>query len=116
DYRVKFLPAEDLAEVSLTLEKGEAIQLLDFDLHGRDAYSDFQADGQWMIEDGRGKWLPDKGKASLRYRVRISNQRKSGSYDARMTENWVLMRGDDLVPTARASLRPNVELISRLQF
>ena len=116
DYRVKFLPAEDLAEVSLTLEKGEAVQLLDFDLHGRDAYSDFQADGQWTLEDGRGKWLPGKGKTSLRYRVRISNQRSSGRYDARMTEDWLLMRGDDLVPTARASLRPGVELVSRLQF
>ena len=34
DYRVKFLPAEDQAEVSLTLEDGQAVQLLDFNLGG----------------------------------------------------------------------------------
>lgn len=116
DYRVKFLPAEDLAEVSLTLEKGETVQLLDFNLGEATTFSDFQADGQWNLADGRGRWQPASGKASLRYRVRISNQRKSGSYDARLTEDWVLMRGDDLVPPVRASLRDGVELISRLQF
>ncbi|KHL70711.1 hypothetical protein SF06_07950 [Pseudomonas flexibilis] len=116
DYRVKFLPAEDQAEVSLTVEKGEAVHLLDFNLGEATTFSDFQADGQWRLADGRGRWQPSSGKASLRYRVRISNQRSSGSYDARMTEDWVLMRGDDLVPPARASLRDGVELISRLQF
>lgn len=116
DYRVKFLPAEDQAEVSLTVEKGEAVHLLDFNLGEATTFSDFQADGQWSVADGRGRWQPSSGKASLRYRVRISNQRSSGSYDARMTEDWVLMRGDDLVPPARASLRDGVELISRLQF
>lgn len=116
DYRVKFLPAEDQAEVSLTLENGQAVQLLDFNLKEEGVYSDFQADGQWTLEEGRGKWMPGKGKASLRYRVRVSNQRGSGNYDARMTEDWVLMRGDDLVPAARAALRPGVELVSRLQF
>lgn len=116
DYRVKFLPAEDQAEVSLTLEDGQAVQLLDFNLKEEGVYSDFQADGQWTLEEGRGKWMPGKGKATLSYRVRISNQRSSGNYDARMTEDWVLMRGDDLVPPARAALRPGVELVSRLQF
>ncbi|HLV17523.1 MAG TPA: hypothetical protein VKY70_08640 [Pseudomonas sp.] len=116
DYQVKFLPAEDLAEVSLTLENGAAVQLLDFNLGEESAYSDFQADGQWSLENGRGKWQPGEGKASLRYRVKVSNQRSSGSYDARMTEDWVLMRGDDLVPPARAALRPGVELVSRIQF
>jgi hypothetical protein len=33
-----------------------------------------------------------------------------------MTPNWALLRGDDLVPPARADIDPNVELVSRLQF
>jgi len=48
--------------------------------------------------------------------VRVSHRRESGAYDARMTADWALLRGDDLVPAARLSQADGVELVSRLQF
>ncbi|MEK1904851.1 MAG: hypothetical protein AAAB13_03660 [Pseudomonas sp.] len=117
DYLVRFLPESDQAEVSLTLEKADGVRSLTFDLGDKGYFSDFKADGSWQ-QDGeeKGSWLPGKGKSTLTYRVRISHPRKSGSYDARMTPDWALFRGDDLVPSARMVKDDDVELVSRLQF
>lgn len=117
DYRVKFLPASDQAEVSLTLEKGEPVTSLSFDLGEKGYYSDFSGDGQWTQESPeRGVWQPGKGKATLTYRVRISHPREDGRFDARITEDWALLRGDDLVPSAKLRQQDGTELVSRLTF
>ncbi|WP_375738915.1 hypothetical protein [Pseudomonas boanensis] len=115
DYQVRFLPESDQAEVSLTLEQGEAVRHLRFDLGDKGYYSDFKATGSWQQEDlGHGTWTPAAGKASLSYRVRISHPREDGRFDARMTPDWALLRGDDLVPSARLDLVEGNELVSRM--
>lgn len=117
DYQVRFLPDSDQAEVSLTLEEGERIRSLDFDLGEQGYYSDFSADGQWTQDSpGRGIWQPAKGEATLTYRVRVSRPRGDDRFDARMTEDWALLRGDDLVPSAVLRQQGKTELVARLQF
>lgn len=119
DYHVRLLPQSDQAEVRLTLAQGAAVRSLDFDLGDGSHYSDFKADGQWQLTEGkqaRGVWRPATDKASLTYRVRISHGRKSGSFDTRMTPSWALMRGDDLVPPAKLDQQDGIELVSRLEF
>ncbi|MBV7568527.1 hypothetical protein [Pseudomonas sp. PDM27] len=119
DYHVRLLPQNDQAEVRLTLAQGSAVRSLDFDLGDGSHYSDFKADGQWQLTPGkaaRGVWRPAADKASLTYRVNINHGRKNGSFDARMTPHWALMRGDDLVPPARLDQQDGIELVSRLEF
>lgn len=117
DYKVRFLPEEDQAEVQLILEEGEAVRSLQFDLGDEGYYSDFEADGEWLQETPeQGVWQPSEGKARLSYRVRISHPRDNGRFDARMTDDWALFRGDDLVPPARLNQKDGVELISRIAF
>lgn len=117
DYQVRFLPESDQAEVSLTLEQADLVRSLTFDLGDKGYYSDFQADGSWQLEGaGQGVWQPGKGKSTLSYKVRISHPRKSGSFDARMTKDWALLRGDDLVPSAHLIKDDQIELVARLQF
>lgn len=119
DYHVHLLPQSDQAEVRLTLAQGSAVRSLDFDLGDGSRYSDFKADGQWQLTPGkaaRGVWHPTADKASLTYRVNISHGRKSGSFDTRMTPNWALMRGEDLVPAAKLDQQDGIELVSRLEF
>ncbi|MGF6136459.1 hypothetical protein [Pseudomonas laurylsulfatiphila] len=119
DYHVRLLPQSDQAEVRLTLAQGSAVRSLDFDLGDGSHYSDFKADGQWQLTPGkaaRGVWRPAADKASLTYRVNIDHGRKNGSFDTRMTPNWALMRGDDLVPAARLDQQDGIELVSRLEF
>ncbi|WP_434701069.1 hypothetical protein [Pseudomonas sp. D1-36] len=119
DYQVHLLPQSDQAEVRLTLARGSAVRSLDFDLGDDGRYSDFKADGQWQLTSGkasRGVWRPAADKASLTYRVRISESRKNGSFETRMTPGWALLRGDALVPPAKLDQQDGVELVSRLAF
>lgn len=118
DFNVKFVPEQDVAEVEMLITDGSAIRYFDFNLGDDEHYSDFTTDAQasWEEEGGRGVWRPAAGKARLSYKVRVSHQRKSGRFDARMTENWALLRGDDLVPAARFSKTDGVQLSSRLTF
>ncbi|MFO2464716.1 hypothetical protein OOJ96_14020 [Pseudomonas sp. 15FMM2] len=122
DYHVKLLPQSDQAEVRLSLSQGSAVRSLDFALGREGSYSDFKADGQWQIMPGasggepRGLWQPSADKASLTYRVRLSHARKAEIYETRMTPDWALFRGDDLVPAARLDQQDGIELVSRLTF
>ncbi len=122
DYHVHLLPQSDQAEVRLTLADGAAVRSLDFDLGNQGDYSDFKADGQWQStapktsEGQRGIWRPASGKSSLAYRVRISHARKNGAFETRMTPNWALLRGEELVPAARLDQQDGIELVSRLEF
>lgn len=119
DYHVRLLPQSDQAEVRLTLAQGAAVRSLDFDLADGSRYSDFKADGQWQLTPGkvtRGVWRPAADKASLTYKVRISQPRKNNTFEARMTPGWALLRGDDLVPAARLDQQDGIELVSRLAF
>lgn len=117
DFNVKFVPDQDAADVELLLEDGSVVRYLDFKLGDEGVYSDFQTDGEgtWQQENGRGVWRPAPGEARLSYRVKVSHQRKSGRFDARMTDDWALLRGDDLVPSGRLDQQDGVRLISRLK-
>jgi hypothetical protein len=117
DYHVRFLPESDQAEVSLTLEDGERVRSLAFNLGDKGYYSDFSGDGEWTQESPeRGVWEPGKGVAKLTYRVRINRPRAKDGFDARMTDDWALLRGDDLVPSAKLRQQDKTELVARLQF
>lgn len=118
DYKVRFVPDQDLAEVEILLEDGVAVSYFDFNLGDEELYSDFEVDSssEWLEENGRGLWRPGRGKARLAYRVKVSHQRSNGRFDARMTPDWVLLRGDDLVPAGRFDQPDGYKLISRLSF
>lgn len=118
DYHVRLLPQSGQAEVRVVLAEGSAVRSLDFDLGKAGAYSDFKADGQWQLQgDGaRGRWQPAPGKSQLSYRVRLAHHLAKGGYETRMTADWALFRGDDLVPSARLDQQDGTELVARLSF
>lgn len=117
DYRVRFLPETEQAEVSLTLADGAPVLSLAFNLGQQGVYSDFKADGQWTQDKPElGTWQPAKGKSTLTYRVRVNHERSPGRFDARMTKDWALLRGDDLVPAVTLRQEDKTELVSRLLF
>ena len=120
DYHVQLLPKSDQAEVRITLAEGSAVRSLDFDLGAPGIYSDFKADGQWQLNvdpaHSRGLWRPAPGSASLSYRVRLNQPRKNGTFDTRISANWALFRGEQLIPPANLDQQDGVELMSRLEF
>lgn len=125
DYHVTLLPQSGEAEVRLTLEQGSAVRSLDLDLGDKSYFTDFSADGQWATTAGqadstlRGIWKPASGKATLTWRVHLNRPSVTAAsqkprYDSRVTQDWALLRGEDLVPRARLDQQDGVRLQTRL--
>jgi hypothetical protein len=115
-YTVRFEPERGTALVSVDYQPaGGRIIALDFSMPA-DRYADFEGEGKLEHADGRLKWTPPKGGGEVSWRYRIDKQRRSGGYDARITEDWALLRGDHLVPPVRARLSKNSRARALLRF
>ncbi len=116
DFEVFFDPPAGLAHASikLTPDSGRVIQL---DLRmPADHYSKVKGDGQTKREGDRLIWsVPETG-GTLRYDVKIDHKRENGAFDARMTADWVIVRGDDLFPPAVMRSVKGSEARSRLRI
>jgi hypothetical protein len=105
EYEVRMAPTERSAHVAIRiadpLHRLVSLRLaVDPERH-----VEFQGDGELRVEDRRLTWTPPAGGGALRYTVRLDHLRDEQSYDARCTRNWVLVRGDELVPAARVRAR-----------
>lgn len=103
DYTVAFVPADGRADVTMRIEPGTAhVRRLVFTMPTA-RYSRIEGDGEIVREGEQLRWeVPRKG-GELRWRYRINKKRKNGAYDARMTHEWAVLRGDGLVPPARVT-------------
>jgi hypothetical protein len=116
EYRVAFLPDEGVAAVSLEYSPGEGrIRGLDFAMPD-ERYSGFGGDGAIERKDDRLIWTPPAKGGELRWRYKINKQRRNDGYDARMTDDWALLRGDHLVPAARARLTRDSRARATIRF
>lgn len=116
DYRVALLPGSGEAHVVISTQPidGRLIRVrvpLD-----RDRYHAVRADGELTRDGDDYMWeVPRKG-GTLQYRVDIDHERRGDGYDARMTDDWALLRGDDLVPPLRATVTRGADARARLRF
>ena len=118
DYQVRFLPESGQAAVTIRLEQSDAVISLLFDLGSKGYYSDFKGTGTLSEEGNTLLWKPGKSKAEgvLSYRVKIDHPRENGRFDARITPDWALLRGDDLIPSAHLVQEDMFNLVARLKF
>lgn len=118
DYTIELLPKQDQARVTMALGKGgERVTQLTLDFDAR-RYSGFKATGGQFAAVGAGKatWTPAGAGSKLSWLVRITRQRDAGDYDARMTADWALFRGDKVVPFIKARMKKGTESVARLRF
>ena len=121
EYLVELAPGTDSARVTLTLANAALVREMDFNI-GSGLYDRFASDSPWRREEDRLLWEPRGDPARLSYRVRISQQRPSSHsddaprYDALMTPDWAIFRGDDLVPPAAVTTAPGARAEARLVF
>lgn len=100
-YHITLNPEEERAEVVIESDHKGRLELLDFNLDYGD-YSNFEANGSFDIEDDRAIWHPpEEDAARLSYHVKIPHERDPGEYDAMITEDWAIFRGDNIIPPAR---------------
>ncbi|HET6603072.1 MAG TPA: hypothetical protein VFG21_02500 [Xanthomonadaceae bacterium] len=115
DYHVRFLPDRGQAEVTISVAPDEArITLLDFNMPPS-RYSDATGDGKVERKGDRVVWTPPVDGGQFRYRHSIDHKRGSG-YDAHITPDWVIARGDDIIPPARVRITRGGDSRARLRF
>jgi hypothetical protein len=99
-YDLTLRPETGDAEIVLTLGAGsEWVRWLRFSIDPK-RLEGFEGDGE-LERDGRYlKWTPPEAGGQLRFNATIDH-RRGGAFDARMTEDWAVFRGDNLFPAAR---------------
>lgn len=101
DWHVALAAGEDLAKVALEIEDGRPVRSLRLRFDPA-RFSDFEATGELTVTDGEATWVPPRKDAKLTYAVKITRERdnknQEKSYDALMTDDWALFRGDRITP------------------
>ncbi|WP_347330085.1 hypothetical protein [Marinimicrobium locisalis] len=100
-YHITLNPEKERAEVVIESDHGGQLKQLDFNLTYGD-YSNFEANGSFEIEDDRAIWHPPAEDARLRFHATVTHERDPGEYDAMITEDWAIFRGDNIIPPAWA--------------
>ncbi|WP_331346406.1 hypothetical protein [Cellvibrio sp. UBA7661] len=115
DYLVTFLPEKEGAKVVIRIDNGELLQKLRFN-NAAGFYSDIRANGKLTLKDSQVYWDLPARNATLSYFVKLTHERSAGRYDALMTENWALFRGDDLIPPVETTEAPGAQAVAELEF
>jgi hypothetical protein len=99
-YDLTFQPENARAEIVLTLGKGaQHVRWMRFSIDP-DRLGSFTADGELQRDGDHLTWTPPDGGGRLKFIAELNHRRGDG-FDARMTEDWALFRGDDVFPPAR---------------
>ena len=115
-YRVTPAPEKRSVTVELTVSQGDdLLREMRFDADP-DRYSGFSGDGDLSVASGRVTWSPPDGGGSLRWRVKVSNERNSGGHDAWLDASWGLFRAEDIIPRAATRTLIGVSSDTTLEF
>jgi predicted metalloprotease with PDZ domain len=114
-YKVTFEPEREGAAVLISVEKGELLTQLQFS-NKENIYSDIRATGRLTVKDKRVTWELPQGQARLSYFVKLTKERSPGKYDARVTKDWAIFRGDNLIPPVQTAEKPGAYAIATLEF
>jgi hypothetical protein len=116
-YRVEWTVAleagVDSAQVTLSFEDGAPIDRVSFG-YDPERFEDFSVtSGELDVEDDRVTWKPANKDAALSYKVKVTRARQNSnqkeSYDALMTDEWALFRGERITPRIRVTARDGAE-------
>lgn len=102
DYTVELQPLKDRAQVSIEIEPAGLLTQLKFTIDP-EIHSEITANGELVIGAGQATWIPPPENARMSLVAKITHVRDDGEFDARMTPDWALFRGDDLVPPVAAT-------------
>ena len=115
DYFVTLQPEKSGAMVKIRIDKGQLLNKFSFN-NSRNIYSEIRANGKLTIDNQRIEWQLPQGEATLSYFVLLTNERVSGKFDSRVTDNWALFRGDDLIPAVHTYEVPDAYSVATISF
>ena len=116
DYTIGFDPDAGTAQVAIAVTPGD----------GRDGTLEIEppahrndplrGDGAVQRDGDTVTWKPLRDRPStLRYTYRVDARRSGSGYDARITDEWAIVRGDDLVPAQTVRTTRDADSRARLQ-
>lgn len=114
-YRAAIGPGSEVARVEIRL-RGERLprQLV---LHlNPERHRDLHSDAGLTLEGDTATWKPQGPDASLHYNFVINEKRSSGRYDSLLTDDWVILRSDKLIPPISATVTKGLTARAELQF
>lgn len=116
-YYFEFLPEKQAVDVRITVPGRLWLKRAEFDLSDHQI-SELEYSGEFTRGDSSAVWRPEKTKdgAYLKYRVKINNIRSSGSYDAYISKDWALLRGEDLIPPVSIVKRKGADVGVTMTF
>lgn len=113
EWRLAFDAKTKTAQGSLTLGKGAGeVSAIDFNFPA--AYSQISADGKLERKGTRALWTPPAKGGTVRWRVRIEEQRANGAYRSYFPGDWAIFRGDRVFPSAKVRAAKGAESRARL--
>ncbi|MBL8246003.1 MAG: hypothetical protein JNL89_17535 [Rhodanobacteraceae bacterium] len=113
EWRLAFDAKTKTAQGSLTLGKGAGeVSAIDFNFPA--AYSQISADGKLERKGTRALWTPPAKGGTVRWRVRIEEQRANGAYRSYFPGDWAIFRGDRAFPSAKVRAAKGAESRARL--
>lgn len=115
NYLVKFVPEREGASVELHVDNGKLLQKIRF-RNESGVYSDIRANGKLTVKDNQVFWELPSQNAKLSYFVKLTNERSPGKFDARVTKDWALFRGDDLIPPVETVEINKAQAVAELEF
>lgn len=99
-YTVELRPEDDRAQVLIEIDQSKLLRQVVFNIDPR-IHSDIKGNGNLVITNDQVVWSPPAQNARLSLNVKISHKREGGEYDALITKDWALFRGDDLIPSVK---------------
>src|SRR5205085_8293742 len=116
NYTIELLPDKDAARVTIRLGEGaKYVSRINFRIHP-ERQSEFKADGELSVEGARAIWHPPAEGGTFSLLAKVSHERKDGKFDALMTRDWAIFRGDDLIPAALVRQKKSARSRARLYF
>jgi hypothetical protein len=79
-------------------------------------HAGFKADGKLATDGPYVTWTPPEEGGRFSFHVPLSHRRDNGKFDALMTNDWAVFRGDDLFPPARTDQRDDAEADAALHL
>ena len=116
DYEATFRPGQGTVGMRVSVrQEGGLLRQVSFSIDPA-RYRGFEAEGDMVATGDLVTWRPPVDGGTLSFEVVLNHQRKSGSYDSLMTEQWAVFRGDDLLPPATVKSSKGARSRSRLRL
>jgi hypothetical protein len=119
DYLVRFsgtfIPERGVVEASIRITQSHP-EVRELDMAApASRFAKFSGDGELARNGQRLVWTVPREGGTVSYEVKVDHKRGE-RYDARMTEDWAILRMDDLFPAARVRSLKGAVSISRLEL